>query len=325
MKISPDGSSFSTSGDVDSMSERSLQNNNDSGVQRAPSDETAFQKQMFVKLEEIAAKFSEDRAGKESELARCVVELAQANERLTGQENNPSLQFARQASGESTVNLAMEGLTARVTDLEESLHASKEGDEVKQRVITLEQEKSDLVLSSLTGLTARLTSVEESLQLACQERDELKHSVITLEQEKSDFLMELSRFKEETRQDSVKVKKVFEAAVASINLASKARDEIKQSVITLKQENSDYIGDVTRLEKKCAQLKSKLTDVKNDCGPQGRGSTTLCTGSRGAADITVRLGELPGRVCQWSSFRRASRMSANDFGGPQMEHLCRRR
>jgi hypothetical protein len=53
-------------------------------------------------MEEITAKLSELSVGKESELALCVVGLAQANERLTAanerltrQVNNPSLRFAR--------------------------------------------------------------------------------------------------------------------------------------------------------------------------------------------------------------------------------------
>jgi predicted nucleic acid-binding Zn-ribbon protein len=93
-------------------------------------------------------------------------------------------------------------LAAQMTSIQESLPlASQERDELKQRVIILEQEKSDLELSSLAGLTARMTSFEESLQasqLASQERDELKQRVITLEQEKSDFLVDLvSSLKEE--------------------------------------------------------------------------------------------------------------------------------
>jgi putative heme iron utilization protein len=99
-----------------------------------------------------------------------------------------------------------------------------------------------------------MTSVEESLQLAYQDRDDLRQSVITLEQEKSDFLMELSIFKEETRQYSVKVKKVFEGAVSGLYIASHERDELKQSIFTLKQEKSDCIVDYSRLEEKCAQL-----------------------------------------------------------------------
>jgi hypothetical protein len=122
MKIFPDDSAFSI-GDVDSMSERNSQDNNDGGVQRAPSIDTsvrafqAFHEQRLVKLEEIAARLSEERSGKESDLVRCVVELVQANERLTGanerltgQVNKLSLQFAPHGTADLPSNGTIESL-----------------------------------------------------------------------------------------------------------------------------------------------------------------------------------------------------------------------
>jgi hypothetical protein len=127
MKISPDGSSFSTSGDVDSLT--SHDNNGSAGVQRAPSDETSYQKQMLAKMDQITAKLFEECTGKESELARCVVELVQANERLTAanerltaQVNDLSLQFARHdGTADLASNRPSKNLTRQMKNREDSL------------------------------------------------------------------------------------------------------------------------------------------------------------------------------------------------------------
>jgi hypothetical protein len=176
MKISTDGSSFSTSGDVDSTSETISQNNDSPGVQRASDNETSFQEQRIVKLEEIAARFSEDRTGKESELARCVVELVQANERLTAQVYNLSLQFvAHHGTLDLTSNETNASLTTQVKNLQDSLQmASEERDELKQSAIASQQEKSDLFVR-LSNLVK-----EECAQLKSELSDVKKDCVSSI-------------------------------------------------------------------------------------------------------------------------------------------------
>jgi uncharacterized protein YigA (DUF484 family) len=132
---------------------------------------------------------------KEAELARCVVDLAQANERLT----------------------------VRVSSLQKQLHlARQECDEMKQRTVTVEQEKLALELSSLRALTSQTTSLEESLQssqLVSQERDELKQSIIASQQEKLDLLKDPSHLKEDCAQlksELSDVKKYCESSIAGL-------------------------------------------------------------------------------------------------------------
>jgi uncharacterized protein YdcH (DUF465 family) len=133
MKVSQDASSFSSDGVADSS---------------------------------FSAKLLETHALKGAEMARCVVDLAQANGRLTVQVSRlqEQLHLARQTSRGSMVNWELEGLTARMTSLEASLQslqfASQEHDELKQRVVALEQEKSDFLedLSNLKEECAQLKS-----------------------------------------------------------------------------------------------------------------------------------------------------------------------
>jgi hypothetical protein len=92
----------------------------------------------------LSAKLLEARALKEAELARCVVELAQANERLTA---------------------------VQVSNLQEQLHLShQECVQMKQRVVTLEQEKSDFLvdLSSLKEECAQLKSELSDVNKNCE-------------------------------------------------------------------------------------------------------------------------------------------------------------
>jgi hypothetical protein len=177
MKISPESSSFSTSGDVDvdvdGMSERNSQDNNNSGVQRAPSIETSsFQAQMLAKMDAIAAKCSEDRTGKESELARCVVELAQANERLTtanerltGQVSNLSLQFARHDTTALPSNGAIDNLVTQVKNLHDSLQtASEERNDLKQSIIASQHQDFSNLKEECAQLKSELSDVKNDCE-----------------------------------------------------------------------------------------------------------------------------------------------------------------
>jgi hypothetical protein len=199
MKISPDGSSTCS------------QNN---GVQQAPrnENETSFQKQMLVTMEEISAKLTKVSVGKESELARCVMDLVQANERLTGQVNNLSLQFA----GHGTTDVPSDG--------------------------------------TIGNLATQMKNLQDSLKMASdKERDELKQSIITTEQKNSDLVWNLSILKEG-----------FSQLKRDSQMTSEERDELKRSVFTLEKEKSDLFTNLSNIQKECAQLKSELTDVKKD-------------------------------------------------------------
>jgi len=154
MKISPDGSaSFSTGSDVDSLSERTSQDSIDSGVQRAPSNETSFQEQMLPKTDQITViKLSADRAGKEVAglVSLClffgVVSTVHSFQKNVFLEKGGWVyhRFGRQM-------------------------ASGDPEELKQSVITLEQDESQLLvkLSNIQKECAQLKSELSDVKKDC--------------------------------------------------------------------------------------------------------------------------------------------------------------
>jgi hypothetical protein len=129
---------------------------------------------------------SEDRAGKEAELARCVVELAQANERLTAQMYTISLQFvARHGTADASSNETIVSLTNKqAKNIQDSLQmiTSEERDELKRSAIIMGQEKSKLLMG-LSNLKEECAQLPES-KLSDAKQD-CESSIVDLKEEEA--------------------------------------------------------------------------------------------------------------------------------------------
>jgi hypothetical protein len=130
MKISPDRSSFSSAGGIDSMSERSSQDYNSIGVNETCSHNRSDEHtQKEVRLAHYGM----------LDLTQAHEHIAVVNKHLTGQVNKPSLSFACHGTMDLTSNEAIViSLTMQMTNLQDLLKMGSE--ESNELAITLQQE-----------------------------------------------------------------------------------------------------------------------------------------------------------------------------------------
>jgi chromosome segregation ATPase len=80
-----------------------------------------------------------------------------------------------------------------------------------------------------------------------------------------DSLQMASEERNELKQSVLTLKEEWAQFKSELQMASKEREELKQSVLVLEKEKSDLLIDHSNLKEECARLKSELSDVKKYC------------------------------------------------------------